>query len=163
MRAGLKFTGGKLWRVTDGAETALRAEAERRQKYRRIRAGLAKCLVCGREANIVQFGRGGKGVWIGCDRTEACCRYIEYHAEGWSIEETARDWNRRNRGFRKWIRLLKKWIYDRFGEQKRAERRYLRELEAKKSREIALRRERFGFSEPKEPTRWWKFVRKGNK
>lgn len=163
MTDGYAFLGKRLWTVTDGAEKVLQEEAARRQKFHLIKAGLVKCPVCGQEADIVIFGIRGKGVWIGCDRTEACSRYIEYHAEGWSVEDTAKDWNRRNCGLRKKIRQMKKWFYDRFGKQKREERRFLKELDLKKEQELSKRRKAFGISEQPKAKRWWKLGREGNK
>ena len=112
----------RLWTETDGAEQVLRREAEQERRYAEIKAGLAKCPVCKGAAEIVRFGLSREGVWVGCDRTEKCCRYIEYHSRGWSVEETARDWDHRNRGLRKVVRLIKRWFTERFGRMARAER-----------------------------------------
>lgn len=152
-----------LWTETDGAVRALREEAEREAKLAHIKASLVRCPVCKGEAEMVRFGLRGRGIWIGCFRTEECSRYIEIHTGGWSIEDTARDWNRRNRGIRKWIRSLKRCLFNSFGRRKRAERRYERELEQKKEAEAAKRLEIFGISTPKGKKTWWRFGNKGNK
>jgi len=153
----------RLWTETDGAERYL-AECERkRQEFERLVKSLAKCPICKGAARIDRFGLLGHGVWIGCDETDECCRYIEYHEGGWSIEDTARDWNRRNRGVLKCIRLLKRWFRVRFGKMARAERVRKRELAAKKAEEMAKKREIFGIFEPKTAKKWWKFWRMGNK
>jgi ssDNA-binding Zn-finger/Zn-ribbon topoisomerase 1 len=161
--AGTTSTGRKLWTETDGAARVLQKEAEKRQQFQCIKAGLAKCPVCRKEAKIVRFGLGGKGIWIGCDRTEDCSRYIEFHAEGWSIEDTARDWNRRNRGWRKVLRRIKRGFYDRFGHLSRAEKRLQKEIKAKKEKNLAKRREIFGIFAPQRKKSWWIFGKKGNK
>lgn len=163
MKDGTTSTGKRLWTVTGGAEKIVAEEAEREKRYAEIKAGLARCPVCKGAAEIVRFGFRGKGVWVGCDRTEACSRYIEFHSEGWSVEDTARDWNKRNRGVRKLVRLTKKWFSDRFGSRQRADKRFRAEIAAKKAAEVAKRREVFGINEPQRAKRWWEFGKKGNK
>lgn len=154
--ASTTFKSNRLWTVTDGAERDIRLLDESEAKIREITEGLAKCPVCKRPAKLVRFGFHNRGVWIGCDRTEECSRYIERHSEGWSIEDTAECWNRRNSGMRKAIRMAKRWFRVHFGSEVRAERRRKRELAAKKRAEIARRREVFGIIEPKKAKKWWK-------
>lgn len=96
-------------------ETAeIEAARERdRQKRLLLERGLVPCGVCGKRAKMVEFGLEGNGVWVGCDRSAECCRYIEIHTEGWSAEEAAAEWNRYNSGMfgvlRKWERGLREW------------------------------------------------------
>lgn len=146
----------RLWTVTDGAENDIRIQNERDAKIREITEGLEKCPVCKSPAQLIRFGYHNRGIWVGCDRTEECSRYIERHSEGWSIEDTADCWNHRNRGIRKVIRLAKRWFRLHFGSEVRAEKRYKRELAAQKLAEIAKRREVFGIIEPKKAKKWWK-------
>ena len=146
-----------LWRETGGEKRVLEARAAKEALVRRLTEGLAKCPVCKGSAKIVLFGLRGNGVWVGCDKTEECSRYIERHLEGWSIEDTVADWNRRNKGWRKWARGAKRWYRVRFGSEERAKKRVLRELKAKKEEELAKRRARFGILPPKKAKRWWKF------
>ena len=151
----------RLWTETDGAEQVLRREAEQERRYAEIKAGLAKCPVCKGAAEIVRFGLSREGVWVGCDRTEKCCRYIEYHSRGWSVEETARDWDHRNRGLRKVVRLIKRWFTERFGRMARAERCMKSERDARRAAEAAKRREVFGGRMERKGKSWWKFWKKG--
>lgn len=154
--ASTTLTSNRLWTVTDGAEKDIRLMEEREAKVREITDGLAKCPVCNHPAKLVRFGYHNRGVWIGCDRTEECSRYIERHLEGWSIEDTAECWNRRNRGMRKAVRMVKRWFRLHFGSEVRAEKRYRKVLAAKKLAEIAKRREVFGIIKPKRAKKWWK-------
>ena len=163
MRDGTTGTGKKIWRMTGGEERVLSEEEENRQKVERIKEGLARCSICGAEAKLVLFGLGKKGVWIGCDRTGECGRYIEMHSIGWSIEDVARDWNRRNRGLLKLIRTVKRWFHNRTDAVKRNERRMRKENEREKEQLERKRREVFGINEPERAKRWWKFGKKGNK
>ena len=105
---------------------------------------LVKCPVCGGEAKCVQFGIRGCGVWIGCDRSMECSRYIEVHLRGWSIEETARDWNRRNSGVCKVIRNVKGWFRRHFGKWAREERRIKKQKMAEKAEKEEKLKELFG-------------------
>ena len=97
-------------------ETAeIEAAREReRQKRLALEMSAVRCGVCGMMAKIVEFGLEGNGVWVGCDRTEECCRYIEIHTEGWSAEECVAEWNRYNSGMFGWLRKMKRktrgWI-----------------------------------------------------
>ena len=139
-----EFGESGLWKVTDGAERVLRKERLRELHLQELIAGLARCPVCKREAKLVVFGRRGKGVWIGCDRTDECARYIEYHSEGWSIDEVAECWNHRNRGLNWLIRKVKMWFRGMFDEKKRAERAEKREAEERDLEEKEERLKRFG-------------------
>lgn len=154
--ASTTFKSNRLWTVTDGAENDIRLLEECEAKIREIAEGLAKCPVCNRPAKLIMFGYHNRGVWIGCDRTEECARYIERHLEGWSIEDTAECWNRRNSGIRKVFRMVKRCFRLHFGSEVRAEKRYKKELAAKRLAEIAKRREIFGIIEPKKAKKWWK-------
>lgn len=104
---------------------------------------LVRCPVCGGEAKCVQFGIRSEGVWIGCDRSMECSRYIEVHLRGWSIEETARDWNRRNSGVCLAIRRIKGWFRKRFGAMAREERRIKERKELEKREKEAKLKELF--------------------
>lgn len=152
-----------IWTVTRGAEEVSRevlAEAERFAKFVK---GLAKCPVCGEEAKAVVFGAEGLGVWIGCDRSDECCRYIEIHTEGWSLEEAAAEWNKYNTGVFRLIRRAKRWIKKHFGAEKRAKEAEILKKIAKIEEEEAKRERIFGVNRGKKRRRWWKFWRKGNK
>lgn len=105
----------------------------------RAKEWLAKCPVCGGEAEKVVFGVGGKGVWVGCCRTEECSRYVEYHKEGWGMEDAVADWNRRNSGVYGAIRRIKRWFRDNLGEvaaEKKREQREKKEKKEAREREI---------------------------
>ena len=104
----------------------------------RQKEGLARCLVCGAEAEIVVFGLEGNGVWVGCCKTGECSRFIEYHKSGYSISDTVKDWNRRNSGILGWIRRMKLWFRNNFGE-----------VAAKKKREIQSEKKKKMDSEKK--------------
>lgn len=146
-----------LWVETGGEKRVLEAKAAQEVLVRRLMEGLAKCPVCKGPAKIVcGYGFGGNGVWVGCDKTEECSRYIERHTCGWSIEETVRDWNRRNTGWRKCVRSIKRWILNRFGSTARAKRLMERKIALQKEEELSKRRERFGIMAPKKAKKWWK-------
>lgn len=145
-----------LWVETGGERKVLENWERQRELVSRLTGGLAKCPVCKGDAKITIFGLKGNGVWVGCDRTEECSRYIERHTEGWSIEDTAQCWNHQNYGWRRWVRLVKRWFRLRFGAEERAKKRIKRELSAKKAAELAKRRERFGILPPKKAKKWWK-------
>ena len=135
---------GGLWTVTRSAEEiAAEREAERKHAEE-LEAGLARCSVCGEAAKVVEFGLEGNGVWIGCDRSEECSRYIEMHEGGWSIEEAAAEWNRYNTGMYLVARRMKRWMRERFGAERRAERAREKQKRAKEAAERAKRREVFG-------------------
>lgn len=138
-----EFGDSELWKVTDGAERVLRRERLKELHLQRLIAELASCPVCKRAAKLVVFGREGHGVWIGCDRSSECSRYIEYHSEGWSIEEVAREWNFRNKGINRVIRQIKGWARRSFSGEYRAERAKRREEEAEKAAEKAEKKERY--------------------
>ena len=152
-----------IWRETRGTEE-IEAERRREESERaELEKGLARCSVCNGAAKIVEFGLEGNGVWIGCDRTEECSRYIEIHTEGWSIREVAEEWNRNNRGVNLVIRRVKRWFRERFGEEKRREKRKKREFLAKKRVEETKMREIFGISEGKKEGFWGKLLAKRQK
>lgn len=153
----------EIWQVTKGSEELEAERAAEEAKLREIECGLAKCPVCGRAARIVEFGLFGTGVWIGCDRTEECSRYIELHTEGWSVEECAAEWNRCNSGVCLVIRRVKKWFRERFGAEKRAEKRKNREEIAKKRAESERRREIFGVEKPKKRGFWSRMLARRQK
>lgn len=146
-----------LWVETGGEKRVLDARAAQEALVRRLTEGLEKCPVCNGAAKIVSgYGFGGNGVWVGCDKTEECSRYIEAHTGGWSIEETVRDWNYRNSGWRKYVRFIKRLLRKHFGSTERAQRRIERELALKKEEEMLKRRARFGILPPKRVKKWWK-------
>ena len=155
-----------IWKVTDGAEKVIRKRELEIEKVRKIIEGLKRCPVCEGKAKLVIFGLGGNGVWIGCDRTERCARNIEYHEEGWSIEEVAAEWNRYNSGIYLIIRKVKQWIEFRYGRLARARRKVAEENRAKEMEKEDFMRKVFGIEEEKRE-KWymrilWKF-RKGKK
>lgn len=123
--------GSKVWTETDGAERCLAARAAEELKYRELVRGLKRCSVCGGTAEAKVFGMRGEGVWVGCNRSSRCARYIELHTEGWSLEEAAAEWNRWNGGVVRWVRVAKRWISERIGRAAREERRRqaVREIE----------------------------------
>jgi ssDNA-binding Zn-finger/Zn-ribbon topoisomerase 1 len=153
----------EIWSVT--RETAeIEAEHKREEAARRkLEAGLAKCPICGMRAKVVEFGLEGNGVWIGCDRTEECSRYIEIHTEGWSVWEVAEEWNRYNRGVFLVIRRAKRWIRKHFGAEKWRNSRENREFLEKKRAEEAKRREILGIKEPERGGFWHKVLARWQK
>ena len=159
--AAFERTG--IWTVTRGAEEIRREMAAESERYLRLVKGLAKCPVCGGEAKAVVFGAEGLGVWVGCDRSDECSGYIEIHGEGWSLEETAAEWNRYNSGVFGAIRRLKRRIrrlilvLKRVGEREKAEKML------KKEEERAKREQIFGIERVEKRRRWWKIWRKGNR
>lgn len=153
----------EIWVVTK--ETA-EIEAEQRQEEaarRELETGLARCPVCGKTAKVVEFGLEGNGVWVGCDRTEECSRYIEIHTEGWSVWEVAEEWNRYNSGIYLLIRRAKRWFRLHFGAEKWQKKRENREKEAKKREKEAKRREIFGLEEPKREGFWRRILARRQK
>lgn len=152
-----------IWSVT--RETAeIEAEQRREEAARReIELGLAKCPVCRGEAKVVEFGIEGNGVWVGCDRTEECSRYIEIHTEGWSVGEVAGEWNLYNSGIFLMIRRAKRWFRMHFGAEKWQERRENREKEEKNREKEAKRREIFGLKQPKREGFWHRVLARRQK
>lgn len=122
----------------DGEAIPYAEEIERHKK------GLAKCLVCGSEAEIVVFGLEGNGVWVGCCKTGDCSRFIEYHKSGYSISDAVKDWNRRNSGILGKIRRLKMWFRNNYGEGAAEKKRIKREESEKKMAEERKMEEIFG-------------------
>jgi len=151
-----KTSTNEVWRETGGEQKVLDALERQKELMEDLSDNLAKCPICCGRAKIVIFGREGNGVWVGCDKTGNCMRYIEIHTEGWSIEDTVRDWNWRNSGWRRCIRRAKGWYRVLFGREGRIQKRIKRELEAKKEAELAKRREVFGIIQPKKAKKWWK-------
>lgn len=147
-------------RGTTELEAEIRAELEERE---RIVKGLAKCPVCRGAAKAETFGRGGRGVWVGCDRSEECLGYLEIHAEGWSLAEAAGEWNRSNRGMNLIIRRLKRWMRERIGKVKRAERAAKRRKEAEEAAKRERIREIYGERKAKKGIFRVGNWRKGNK
>ena len=137
---------GEVWRESRGTEE-VRAEIEReREERREVESGLARCSVCGGEAKVEEFGLEGNGVWIGCDKTAECRRYIEIHTEGWSIREAAEEWNRYNSGLYLLVRKLKRWISKRVGAERMRELREGRERKREEEAKKARLREVFGLN-----------------
>lgn len=157
------FANTGIWTVTRGAEEIRREMAAEAERYSGLVKGLARCPVCGKEAKAVVFGAEGLGVWIGCDRSEECCRYIEIHTEGWSLEEVAAEWNKYNSGVFRWIRRAKRWLKLHFGAGKRVEKAEMLKKKAKIEEERAKREQMFGVKREKSKRKRWKFWRKGNK
>ena len=150
-----------LWKETGGEKRYLSQKAKERARRREIEEGLAKCPVCGKGAKVRIFGLGGNGLGVGCDRSVKCSRNIEYHKEGWSLEEVAEDWNRRNRGIRLLIRRIKMWFEWKFGKEAKWEKQKRKE-KARIKREIEKkRREIFGNKGRKRLIDRIKFWRKG--
>lgn len=132
---------GEVWTVTRETgeiEAKQREEAAARME---VALGLARCPVCRGFAKVEEFGIDGKGIWIGCDNTDECARYIEIHTEGWSIWEVAEEWNRYNRGIFLLIRKVKRWFRLHFGAEKWRKKRENRAKIEKKRVEEAKRRE----------------------
>lgn len=144
-----KFDDTELWRVTDGAERELTRAEKERFHIMGVLAGLEKCQVCGESAKICLFGLEGNGVWIGCDRSVECARNIEYHQEGWSIDDVAECWNHRNSGLNWLIRKVKGWFRGKFGERAREWRRKDEEAREREESDERRRREVFGIAEAK--------------
>ena len=139
--------GKSLWRETDGAERAISEEEKEREHLERVVMGLARCSVCEGAAKLCIFGLDGQGVWIGCDRGAECVRNIEYHREGWSVDEVAESWNHRNRGLNRVIRKIKRWMRERFGRLARREREMKREAERERKEVERKMMEVFGIAE----------------
>lgn len=137
-----------IWTETDGAEKHRQRELLEQMKENQILGSLVRCPVCGGKAKAVVFGFQEEGIWVGCDRSEECARNIEFHSEGWSLEETANDWNRRNRGIRLLIRRIKMLFEKVFSRENRAERRIKREREAEERAKIERLAEILGINMP---------------
>lgn len=144
-----RFGKNPLWRVTEGAKEYLDRAKMEEMRVEEIISGLKRCSVCGGEAVGTIFGLMGRGVWIGCDRSEECSRYIEMHPEGWSLEECAAEWNKWNGGWRRAIRIIKRKVREVIGREARAWRRIKREKMAKEAEDKAKRRETFGIEAPR--------------
>lgn len=96
---------------------------------RAMEAEVAKCVRCprcGGKVRYKEFGIGKRGVWVGCDRTAECQRFVEVHREGWSVAECCQDWNRKNSGIIGCVRKAKWWWKDRYGKYARIRRKYER-------------------------------------
>ena len=168
-KVGQKYKGvpeeeiQEVWHVTAETDELEREREQERVREERIRRGLAKCPVCGGEARMVIFGVGRNGVWIGCDRSAECSRYIEIHTEGWSLDEVAAEWNKYNSGVFRWLRRAKRRLIKLFGAENRAKKAEILKKEAKKEEERAKREQIFGINRGKKRGRWWGIWRKGNK
>lgn len=155
--------GKGIWTVT--RETA-EIEAKQREEEaarRELEEGLAKCPVCGSKAKVVEFGLEGNGVWVGCDRTEECVRYIEIQTEGWSVFEVAGEWNRNNSGVYLLIREIKRWFRLHFGAEKWRKKRKNREIEEGNRKKEAKRREIFGLKQVKREGFWHRVLARRQK
>ncbi|MGN0130720.1 MAG: hypothetical protein ACI4CE_07530 [Methanomethylophilus alvi] len=157
------FARTGIWTVTRGAEEIRREVMAEAERFAKMVKGLARCPVCGREAKAVVFGAGGLGVWVGCDRSIECSKYIAIHTEGWSLEEVAAEWNRYNSGVFRSIRRAKRWFHLHFGAEKRVERKEKLKKEAKVGEEKAKREQVFGIKSVSKRGEWWRIWRKGNK
>ena len=152
-----------IWEVT--RETS-EIEAKHRQEEaarKELELGLAKCPVCKGAAKIVEFGIAGEGIWIGCDRTDECSRYIEIHTEGWSVWEVAEEWSRYNSGVFLLIRRVKRWFRKHLGAEKRREKRENRKKLEEKRAEEAKRREILGLEPPKREGIWVRILARWQK
>ena len=152
-----------VWVVT--RETAeIEAKYKQEEAARKeLELGLARCPVCKGAAKVVEFGLEGNGVWIGCDRTDECSRYIEIHTEGWSVWEVAEEWNRYNRGVYLAIRRVKRWIREHFSAEKRREKRENRKILEENRAKEAKRREIFGLEQPKKKGIWGRILARRQK
>lgn len=153
----------EIWKETRGTEELKREMALEEARRQGIVMGLARCPVCEKPAKAVEFGAEGNGVWVGCDRTDECCRYIEIHLEGWSLEECAGEWNRYNRGMMRKVRKLKRWASKKFGKERRAEKERERAKKDASAMKMEQMREIFGLKEAKIERKWWNFWRNGNR
>ena len=124
-----------IWKETGGESAKLQRDQERLEEFERLKSSLASCVVCGKPAKIVRFGRKGNGIWIGCDSTPMCCRNIEYHSEGWSLSDAIKEWNFYNTGLIRLIRGIKIWYSMRFG-------RYAKQEMAEKEAEERIKSQR---------------------
>lgn len=152
-----------IWAVT--RETAeIEAKRKREEAARKeLEKSLARCSVCKGAGKVVEFGLEGKGVWVGCDRTSECSRYIEIHTEGWSAREVAEEWNRYNSGVYLVIRKIKRWFRLCFGAEKRRERRENKKIFEEKCVEEAKRREIFGIKRLEREGFWHKVLARWQK
>ena len=152
---------GKIWKETGGEVEYLARVAEEDRRQREILNGLKPCCMCGEEAKAIVFGLEDQGIWIGCDRSEVCRRYIEIHSEGWSLEECAEEWNKYNGGWRKYVRRIKGWVRSKVGMDARYARKIKKEKSRKEAAEREKRREVFGIKEGKKS--WFRkiFRKKG--
>ena len=155
---------GKPWVETGGEVEWAKKYEKALREWNEAVEGLAKCPVCGEAARVRIFGVGGKGVWVGCDRSAECVRNLEFHTEGWSVDEAMHEWNRLNRGVLGAIRRVKGMFRRAFGEGARYERRRKRERRASAAETDAKRRENLGVGKRKrvgliERLRWWRIRR----
>lgn len=154
---------GEGWAVTRGtAELKAKLMAERAERLD-MESRLRKCPVCKGATKVVEFGLFGTGVWVGCDRTDECSRYIELHTEGWSIEECVAEWNKYNSGLYLCARRAKIWFRKHFGAEKRAEKRRKKEEIARKRAEDERRRALFGVEKPKKRGFWVRLLARRQK
>ena len=152
-----------VWKETRGTGELVREVMEAEERRRKKVEGMARCVVCNGAARAEVFGAEGRGVWVGCDRSPDCSRYIELHEEGWSLDEVMEEWNRWNGGVYRAIRKLKYWIWRAFSAEKRAERREKRCREAENGEKTARRCEIFGVEMGKRRSFWEKGWLKGNR
>lgn len=136
-----------LWREVSGVEEVTRGIVAEREARAELERSLKRCKVCGGRARIKEFGRRRTGVWVGCDRTSDCCRYIELHTEGWSVDECVAEWNWYNSGLIGIIRRMKYYFYKRIGKGRAIKRRIERDRRKKEREETRRRREAFGIKE----------------
>lgn len=137
-----------IWEETRRAEELKRDRERAEEERERIVRGLRRCPVCKGAARAEEFGLGGRGVWVGCDRTARCSRNIVLKVEGWSLQEVAEEWNRYNSGILLIIRRLKMWYEKRFGHIAREERRMRRAKEAEAKEKELAREKIFGIRQP---------------
>lgn len=144
----------EIWKEVKGvAET----EAEREEQATKevlFWLGLKRCPECGGEARVSIFGRDLEGVWVGCEATPYCAKYIEYRKEGWSIAEVVREWNKYNSGVYKVLRRIKRWFSIRYGADARYLKRRKKERKAKARKEEAVRALVYGVESSKKRKNW---------
>ena len=100
--------------------------------------------MCGAKAEVVCFGNPLKGVWVGCCRSVRCAKNIEYHKEGWSVEDAIRAWNKKNRGLAGILRKAKRKIEDMIGKGAREEKEYMEKKENDKMQKREALRKAMG-------------------
>lgn len=102
---------------------------------------LVRCPVCYNDVSVHQFGEGNKGVWVGCTFSPECARYIEYHKDGWTVDEAMLEWNKKNTGFLGFVRRIKIW-FRLHGFFKRAEEKKWEKEQKNKEKEAKLARKK---------------------
>ncbi len=116
-------------------------------KEKELAKGLVRCPVCYRETEVCLFGKERSGVWVGCNHSPECARYIVWHGvnEGCTLAKAKREWNRKNSGILGLIRRAKIWLrlhgYLLSREEKAWERRQTQAKKALKQKEKQMMEE----------------------